>query len=226
MVTLAVVAPSPLREPPAPAGDGPYNELLDRVRAGESAAIDELLERAQSIARRYSHAVCGRAPDSEDAMQEALLRTFRHAGRIKEPRAFRAWLYRTVKNACLIGRRRGVAEPATMASLDDASAGGLELSDESPAADDLVVTGEAVDSVRRALATISPSYREAVFLRDLEGLSTREVARVLGITEANVKVRLHRAHQQLRRHLGAPSASRTTSERGARKQSSRRSRTP
>lgn len=172
--------------------------LLDRVRAGEAAALDELLDRALGIARRYSAAVCGHAPDREDAVQEALLQTFRHARGIREPRAFRSWLYRTVKNACLIGRRRSAAR--ALSSLD----GGVEAVDPSRAADDRLLAAEDGARVRAALGALPPSYREAVFLRDFEGLSTREVARVLGITEANVKVRLHRAHAQLRRRLQGP----------------------
>jgi RNA polymerase sigma-70 factor (ECF subfamily) len=174
--------------------------VLERVRAGDAAAIDELIDRAHGIARRYSLAVCGSAADTDDAMQEALLQTFRHAREIREPRAFRAWLYRTVKHACLLGRRRTALDEVT-GGLEDVSD---EPADRSPASDVLVETEEARARVHEALARLRPAYREAVFLRDLEGLSTREVATVLGISEANVKVRLHRAHAQLRRELADP----------------------
>jgi RNA polymerase sigma-70 factor (ECF subfamily) len=187
--------------------DPGYEALLQRVRMGEPQAIDDLLERAQTVARRYSRAVCGRAPDSEDALQEALLKTFRHARRIREPRAFRAWLYRTVKNACLIGRRRRRAAPPSFASLDATEFGGSEPVHAGPRPDEMVASAESREEIKRALAALPASYREAVFLRDLEGLSTREVARVLGITEANVKVRLHRAHARLRARMeGTPTS--------------------
>ena len=200
----------------APGGAAADEAILDRVRAGDPAAIDDLLERAHDVARRYSQAVCGRAPDSDDAMQEALLRTFRHAKSIREARAFRAWLYRTVKNACLIGRRRRAAMPSILSSLDEAAAEGYEPADASPTPADLFATAESRETVRQALSSLQPSYREAVFLRDLEGLSTREVAHVLGISEANVKVRLHRAHAQLRKRLVGSDRTPSTSSRGAR----------
>jgi RNA polymerase sigma-70 factor (ECF subfamily) len=168
--------------------------LLGRARSGEAAALDELIGRALGIARRYSAAVCGQAPDREDAVQEALMQTFRHARGIREPRAFRSWLYRAVKNACLIGRRRKAVVP-----IDED--GRQEAIDPSRGADELVSADEDRERVHAALAALSPAYREVVFLRDLEGLSTREVARVLGITEPNVKVRLHRAHTRLRKQL-------------------------
>ncbi len=188
------------------ADESGYEGLLRRVRSGEPDAIDDLLKRAHSVARRYSEAVCGRAPDSEDAMQEALLKTFRHAQRIREPRAFRAWLYKTVKNACLIGRRRRASAPRTFESLEAASER-LEPADAGPGPDDVLATAESREEIRRALSALPASYREAVFLRDLEGLSTREVARVLGISEANVKVRLHRAHARLRAYFDSATSS-------------------
>ena len=178
-----------------------YGVVLDRVRSGDPAAIDDLLQQAQVIARRYSQAVCGRAPDSDDAMQEALLQTFRHARRIREPKAFRSWLYRTVKNACLIGRRRKGIDWQT-GSMSDETA--LEVADGAPAADLAIESAQERERIRGALARLAPAHREVVFLRDLEGLSTREVARVLGISEPNVKVRLHRAHAQLRQRLAEP----------------------
>jgi RNA polymerase sigma-70 factor, ECF subfamily len=198
LVTLVQDTAMADREHAQTATDGDA-ALLDRVRSGEPAALDELLGHALGIARRYSAAVCGQAPDREDAVQEALLQTFRHAHGIREPRAFRSWLYRTVKNACLIGRRRSGSR--AVSSLDEN--GRTDAVDPSRAADDRLLAAEDRDRVRFALAALPPSYREAVFLRDFEGLSTREVARVLRITEANVKVRLHRAHAQLRRRLEA-----------------------
>ena len=176
-----------------------YTAVLDRVRSGDPAAIDDLLAQAQGIARRYSQAVCGRAPDSDDAMQEALLQTFRNARHIKEPKAFRSWLYRTVKNACLIGRRRKAIDRHTGSIHDEAA----DPADKAPGADLALESAEERDRIRAALARLAPAHREIVFLRDLEGLSTREVARVLGISEPNVKVRLHRAHVQLRKRLVA-----------------------
>ena len=75
--------------------------------------------RAQEVAYRFSVHVCGHVDEAEDVMQEALLKTYRHASRIREPEAFRPWLYRTVRNACLMRRRRRVDEPAHLVSLDE-----------------------------------------------------------------------------------------------------------
>ena len=72
-----------------------YAALLLAAQGGNQAAMERLLMRAQEIAYRFSLLVCGHADDADDAMQEALLKTYRHAAQIKEPAAFRTWLYRT-----------------------------------------------------------------------------------------------------------------------------------
>ena len=72
-------------------------------------ALERLLMKAQEVAYRFSHTVCGGPSDAEDVMQDALVKTFRYVKRIRDPHAFRTWLYRTVRNACLMKRRRSRA---------------------------------------------------------------------------------------------------------------------
>ncbi len=166
--------------------------------------------RAQEAAYRFSLLVCGHADDADDAMQEALLKTYRFATQIKEPEAFRTWLYRTVKNACLISRRKRVHEPDHLLSLDDmatsedGTAVPIEIPDPGKRPDQLMANARLRKSLQRALAALTPESRLVVFLREVEGLSTREVANVVGISEANVKTRLHRARLALREHLETP----------------------
>ncbi len=185
---------------------GPDESALVRaVQEGDRVALERLLMRAQEIAYRFSRLVCGRGDDAEDAMQEALLKTFRHAARIREPAAFRTWLYRTVKNACLISRRRRVGQPSRVLSLDELGAPDRHAPQE-PAAEDRRPDQELEnrrlgEELSTALAKLPEIYRLVVVLRDVEGLSTREVAEVTGVSEANVKTRLHRARLLLRNEL-------------------------
>ena len=83
-----------------------YASLVRDAAAGDRDAMERLLMRAQEVAWRFSTSVCGHAEDAEDAMQEALIKTYRYVGRIRDPGAFKPWLYRTVRNACLMGRRK------------------------------------------------------------------------------------------------------------------------
>ena len=174
----------------------------------DPGALERLLVRAQEVAWRFSTSVCGNADDAEDAMQEALIKTYRYVGDIRDPEAFRPWLYRTVRNACLIGRRRKVGEPARLQSLDDvlpSGDGGTRLDAAHPGKnpEQLAVNAAPLRRrLRQALGTLPGPYRAIVFLREIEGLSTREVAQVMGMSEDNVKTRLHRARLQLQADSG------------------------
>ena len=163
--------------------------------------MERLLIRAQEVAYRFSWLVCGHAEDAEDVMQDALIRTYERVSTIKDPSAFRAWLFRTVRNACLMKRRKRVDEPARLESLD-----GPEPASVTKGPDDLALNAWLGERLRRALATLPPAYRMVVLLREMEGLSTREVAKVSGMSEDNVKTRLHRARVMLREALAAQEA--------------------
>ena len=184
-----------------------YAGLVREAAGGDRGAMERLLLRAQEVAYRFSLLVCGHPEDAEDVMQDALLKTYQHVGRISEPEAFRTWLYSTVRNACLMKRRRRVGEPANFVSIE----GGVEnsdgtvpvdVADGSRPADERLIDGWTSSRLRQALKELPPTYRMIIVMREMEGLSTREVATITGVSEANVKTRLHRARVMLRRHLG------------------------
>lgn len=192
----------------AETAEGGLSEALVRAAAsGDARSMERLLVRVQEVAFRFSLLVCGQAEDAEDVMQEALIQTYRHVDRLREPSAFRTWLFRTVRNACLMKRRRHVAEPRRLESLDDDRAqapdraGAYAIADERPAPDELAMNAWLGRRLRRALAEVPASYRAVVILREVEGLSTREAAQVLGVPESTIKMRLHRARALLRSRL-------------------------
>lgn len=188
-----------------PGGD--YAPLVAAAAKGDRAAVEELLLRAQEVAYRFSLTVCGHPEDAEDVMQDALIKTYRHVSRIRDPQAFRPWLYRTVRNACLMRRRRRVNEPAHLVPLDDLlptpeGVRPIEVPDGGRDPEALVLNSRLRRRLKAALLALPPSYRVIVFLREMEGLSTREVAHVTRLSEANVKTRLHRARMFLQQQLG------------------------
>lgn len=195
-------------ESTAPAAGDDYPALVRAAAGGDRAAMERLLMRAQGVAWRFSKLVCGHSEDAEDVMQDALVTTYRRASGIRHPEAFRAWLYRTVRNACLMRRRTRVDEPKRLLSLDDllpTPDGGrpIEAVDPSRTPEDLAINARLRTRLKKAIAALPPPYRVVVFLRDMEGLSTREVAEVVGTSEDNVKQRLHRARLFLRKELEA-----------------------
>jgi RNA polymerase sigma factor (sigma-70 family) len=187
----------------APSPPGDYAPLVQAAAAGDRAAMEALLMRAQEVAYRFGVLVCGHTDEAEDVMQEALLKTYRHVSRIRQPEAFRAWLYRTVRNACLMRRRTRVDEPRRLLSLDEPreSAEWIDATDTRLGPEDALLNTRLRERLLHAMRALPRTYRAVVFLREMEGLSTREVAHVVGTSEANVKQRLHRARVLLRAQL-------------------------
>lgn len=184
-----------------------YADLVRNAAGGDERALENLLMRAQEVAYRFSHTVCGGPTDAEDVMQDALLKTFRYVRRIRDPRAFRTWLYRTVRNACLMKRRRRVGEPRRVLSLDDllptvnGHAAAIDAVESGRNPEALAVNAALRRRLGKALRALPPDHRAIVFLREMEGLSTKDVAGILKISESNVKMRLHRARLFLRKQL-------------------------
>lgn len=197
-----------LSESPAALADrSQYAGLVRAAGDGDTGALEELLMRAQDVAYRFSLMSCGNAQDAEDTMQDALIRTYRHVSRIRNPEAFRPWLYRTVRNACLMRRRRRKDEPGHLLSLDEVLPGPegprrIDVASAGPDPERLARNHRLRRRLRAEMSSLPSAHRAVVFLRDFEGLSTKEVAHVLGISEMNVKTRLHRARLSLQQRLG------------------------
>jgi RNA polymerase sigma-70 factor (ECF subfamily) len=197
---------NPLKAPGPPPREDDYTDLVRLAATGDAEALERLLMQVQAVTWRFSTSVCGHADDAEDAMQEALIKTYRYVGRIREPGAFKPWLYRTVRNACLMGQRKRAGEPTRLRSLDDivrraGSPMPLDVSDPGKNPEQLADNAGLRRRLQKALRTLPGPYRAVLFLREMEGLSTREVAKVLELSEDNVKTRLHRARLQLQAAL-------------------------
>lgn len=190
-------------------GAADYGRLVREAAAGDRDAMERLLMRAQEVAYRFSLLVCGHPEDAEDVMQDALLKTYQHVNHIADPDAFRTWLYTTVRNTCLMKRRRRAGEPAHVTSLeqgtrlDDGDTAAVEVADSAQDPHEQLQTASAGERLQTALQALPGSYRAIVVMREIEGLTTRETAVITGLSEANVKQRLHRARVLLRRILEA-----------------------
>ena len=186
-----------------------YANMVRDAAAGDRDAMERLLMRAQEVAYRFSLLICGHPEDAEDVMQEALLKTYQHVSHITDPESFRTWLYTTVRNACLMKRRRRVGEPAHMVSIEQGARlpeggfGELDVADSARGPEQQLQDSWSGRRLQRALQSLPPAYRAIVVMREIEGLATREVAEITGLSEANVKQRLHRARVMLRQKLEA-----------------------
>jgi RNA polymerase sigma-70 factor (ECF subfamily) len=137
--------------------------------------------------------------DAADLTQEVFLRVFRHLAKFRGGSSLKTWVFRVALNHCRsrLGRRRPAAR-----SLDDAEEpAARELADPGRSPEDLALARDAGRRVEAALARLPLVFREAVVLRDLEGLSYEEMAAVLGVRVGTVRSRLARGRERLRHEL-------------------------
>ena len=184
------------------------SELVRRAKAGDLAAFEELVSRHERKIYTLAIRILRHSQDAEDVTQQAFLSALEHLAGFREEASFATWLNRIATFAALkvIRKRQG---------LDTVS---LEETTESPEGYDCIPHPEYIadwresperlverNETRRllddALAQLDEKHRLVFLLRDVEGMSVKETAAALGLSEANVKVRLLRARLQLREQL-------------------------
>ena len=184
---------------------GSEEKLIRAGQRGDHQAVETLFRRYQRPLFQTALRVLGNTEDAEDALQDGLLSAYRNLRRFEGRSQFSTWLTRIVINAALMRRRSAKARPAV--SLDEPP-----REDELPAterfADDgltpeqVFANTEIREMLSENLDQLSPLLRTAFVLREVQGYSTGEAAKKLGVTENTLKARLWRARHQLAERLG------------------------
>jgi RNA polymerase sigma-70 factor (ECF subfamily) len=184
-----------------------WNEekLIRAGQRGDQQAMDTLFRRYQRPLFQTALRVLGNAEDAEDALQDGLLSAFRNLRRFEGRSQFSTWLTRIVINAALMRRRSAKARPAV--SLDetpreDELPATERFSDNRPNPEQVFAGTELREMIGANLDELSPLLRTAFVLREVQGYSTGEAAKKLGVTENTLKARLWRARHQLAERLG------------------------
>jgi RNA polymerase sigma-70 factor (ECF subfamily) len=178
----------------------PDDALLVAARAGERPAIEALLERYQDRVFGFGLRMCGDEEEAKDVLQDTLLAAARTIGGFRGEASVSTWLYTIARSFCIKKRRRGKFAPAEPISLDSEVA---RLPSASPGPDETMARGEIKRALAAAMAELDPASREVLILRDVEGLTAPEVAKVVGSSVDAVKSRLHRARTVLRERLAS-----------------------
>ena len=186
------------------------SELLDRIRRDEPGAFEQFVDRFGGRIFGFGVRMCGEREDARDVLQDTLLRAFTSLKGLERPEAMQSWVFRVAANACLMKRRRGKFEPEREISLEELmprteDAGGVaapaEIPDVSSLPDEELARSELRVIVRKAVSSLPPHYRIVLVMRDMEHLSTKEVAETLGLPGTAVKMRLHRARLMIRKRI-------------------------
>ncbi|MCI0661486.1 MAG: sigma-70 family RNA polymerase sigma factor, partial [Acidobacteria bacterium] len=184
------------------------SDLILRIKAGEKELFWQLAEPHYKSLYLMANTKLRNPDQAADAVQETMLKALIHIDQLNDVNNFRGWLMRIVINESrmLIRKRRTVVEDLAVEDLEDESQDAKEFFPRSYAdwrnvPPDELERKEIWDAVHIALQTLSPICREVFVLRDIQQFSTSETATILDISEANVRLRLHRARLQMRELL-------------------------
>lgn len=179
--------------------------LVERHRYGDVSAFDELYERYATMVYNLALGLASDPEEAADLTQEIFLRLYRHLAKFRGRSSLKTWVFRVALNHCrsrLARRRNPFVRPLS---------GGGVLDEQPPRPDpardpeERASAREERERVAAAIARLPRVFREAVVLRDLQGLAYREVADVLGVRIGTVRSRIARGREQLRDLLENPS---------------------
>ncbi|HVL38235.1 MAG TPA: sigma-70 family RNA polymerase sigma factor [Fimbriimonadaceae bacterium] len=181
-----------------------FTLLKDKpITAKDREALFEQLLR-NSYRQAYSLAVrlSGNASEAEDLVQETFLRAYRFFHRYDESLPFTSWLYRIMTNAHIdVVRRKGRLKTFSLESRTNEGQASWDVPDETAAADRALLHETMDEHIQQGLVSMTPEFRTAVLLSDVEGLAYEEIAEVMQTSIGTVRSRIHRGRKQLRKFL-------------------------
>jgi RNA polymerase sigma-70 factor (ECF subfamily) len=180
--------------------DDPTARWLPAAKAGDASAFEQIVILHQRQVLSTSLRLLGDLKDAQDAAQEVFLRLYKYLNRFQDGRQFPPWLYRITVNVCRDLQRK--RQKTTMLSFDDLHETGevIELASTTDLEAEFSLA-EKRSLVKEALRRLPEKERAAVVLRDIEGLSTREVAAILGSSEVTVRSQVSSARMKMKLFL-------------------------
>jgi RNA polymerase sigma-70 factor, ECF subfamily len=173
----------------------PQSDRSARERADESGVIDQAYPRIL----RYVRGLVRNPTEAEDVAQETFLRAYRARDELRDPQARLTWLYRIATHVCFDRLRQRKRRPEAW----DTAVEEMELADSGPPLVQFIEQSEMSACVQDYLVGLPDGYRAVLLLHDLHEQTAPQIAQLLGLSLATVKIRLHRARVKLRAALEA-----------------------
>lgn len=175
--------------------------VVAQAKWGSSSAFGELYERHRLSLFRSAFRILRNREDAEDAVQRSFQRAFTSLAQFREDSTFSTWITRiAINEALMLLRRRRKLSSLSQSQNDDVD-DTLEIADERATPEQALAADEFRSLVHQAISGLRESLRSVVLLRELQGLTSIETARRLGLTVSAVKARTFHARRHLRQHL-------------------------
>ena len=184
--------------------DDPDAGDMERLVAGQEAALDDLMQRHGERLFHYLIRLLQNESDAADAAQESFVRIYQHRSRFDAKQKFSTWLYAIASNIARDRLRWRVRHPQVSldAQIDETGRGVLDhLPDQNPSPRQRLEAGERASAVRDAVAALPEDLRLPLVLAEYEGRAQAEIAEILDCSIKAVEMRIYRARKQLREQL-------------------------
>ncbi|SPE25246.1 Sigma-24, ECF subfamily [Candidatus Sulfotelmatomonas gaucii] len=172
-------------------------EVIDRVKAGETALYEIIMRRYNQRLYRVARAILRDDAEAEDVMQDAYVRAYQHLYQYAGEAHFSIWLTRIAVNEAL-HRLRLRKRSQQLEDMEQEEEGTMSGAETSPDPEHRASIAELGRLLEEAVLGLPDQYRAVVMMRDVEEMTTAETAAALDLTEQNVRVRLHRGHAMMR----------------------------
>jgi RNA polymerase sigma-70 factor (ECF subfamily) len=173
--------------------------LIERAASGDTAAFEQIMIQSQQRVMAMTWRMLGNEADARDASQEVFLRVYKYLGRFKQNQDFFAWLYTITVNVCRDIAKKSQHHSDRFVSL---AAGAGEEAFAVPAdqedAEEAFIHTQQRELIARAMATLPEKERASIVLRDVEGLPTDEVARIMKSSSTTVRSQISSARKKIK----------------------------
>lgn len=185
---------------PAPPVDA-LTDLVARARAGDDLAFQQLVTTWQRRVLNTVARILGRPDDAEDVAQEVFVRLYFSLDKLREPAQFQPWLYRLITNASIDYLRRHKRSRLRMSDLSDQQVFAADSAQALSRAAEDDQRQRMRDHAEHVLSAVPVKDRMLLTLKEVEGLSVKELCSIYNVSEESIKVRLFRARKRILKSL-------------------------
>ena len=195
---MALALEMPLLVNPPTTDQSSLSLLIERAANGDKAAFEQVMMHSEQRVMAMTWRMLGNEADSRDASQEVFLRVYKYLKRFRRDQDFFAWLYSITVNVCRDFLKKRQTHGSRFVSFGEDAGEANEVADEQADAEQVLVQAQQRELIAKAMATLPFKERASIVLRDVEGLSTEEVARIMKSSATTVRSQISSARKKIR----------------------------
>lgn len=182
-------------------GEQPLDEksVIERAQNGDTESFALLVEKYKNAVFSVCQSLLKDYHDASDAAQETFIKVYKNVKRFKFDSSFQTYIIRIAINTCKDEFRKRAKNEQNISADDDENP--LEIKDNSASPEEALLKKERQSALYRAILSLPPKFREVIILRDINGVSYEEIAKILKISQGTVKSRINRARCALKEIL-------------------------